>query len=158
MVDLHFDLQNVNVLEDCQSLSMLKLLITEWGADIDYVDPAGDWPLSTFADAGDMEAVKWLLENKADPNNTSTGETAIYKAIQNDNIEMVNLFLKHGASLDVVDVDQCGPLWLCKSIEMAKILIKNGADTKATDQAGFPTWHFIDDEPTRKYIEAHAKN
>ena len=157
MVDLHFEKESMNVIEFCTSLPMLKLLVDEYGADLDYVDSSGYWPLSSFAESDDINAVKWLLENKADPNKTSTGETAIYKAIQNNNLAMVKLFLKHGASLDVVDVDLCGPFLQCESVEMAKLLLENGADPLVRDQADFPCWYFIDDLETKNFIEHEAK-
>jgi len=157
IVDIHFEKTRENVIESCQSLSMLKMLVDEFGADIDYVDPSGYWPLYSFAEENEMEAVQWLLENNAKPNNTSTGQTAIYKAIQNDNLEMVKLFLKHGASLDVVDVDMCGPFFLCESVKMAELLIQSGGDLTVRDQADFPCWYFVDDEKTKAYLKNEAR-
>jgi ankyrin repeat protein len=101
--------------------------------------------------------VQWLLENKANPNQTSTVEKAIFKAIRNNNLEMVKLFLKHGASLDVVDVDMCGQFIACESMEMAKLLISKGADPTVRDQADFPSWYFIEDKEIKAYVENEAK-
>ncbi|MFT6793085.1 MAG: hypothetical protein ACJAR1_001075 [Rubritalea sp.] len=157
ILDVHYEKTREDVMEYCQSLPMLKMLVGEFRADIDYVDPSGYWPLSSFAEDDDMETVKWLLENNAKPNNTSTGATAIYKAIQNDNLEMVKLFLKHGASLDVVDVDMCGPFLGCESVKMAELLIQSGGDLTVRDQAGFPTWYFVDDEKAKAYLEKEAR-
>lgn len=157
IVDVHFEKTREHVMEHCRSLPMLKMLVDEFGADIDHVDPSGYWPLSSFAEEDKMEAVRWLLENNAKANNTSTGQTAIYKAIQNNNLEMVKLFLKHGASLDVVDVDMCGPFLLCESVKMAELLINSGGDLTVRDQANFPCWYFVDDEKTKAYLKNEAR-
>ncbi|MGJ8657478.1 MAG: ankyrin repeat domain-containing protein [Akkermansiaceae bacterium] len=156
MIDLHFDVTKKNVIEQCHGLAMLKMLVGEYGADIDYVDPSGYWPLLSFAESGDLEAVRWLLESGADPEATSTGMTAVFKAVQSGDFEMVKLFLEHGASLDVVDVDGCGVFLWCESVKMAELLMASGADPTVRDQADFPSWYFIDDEVTKAYVEGEA--
>ena len=156
MVDLHFEPNSEHAIEHCTSLEMLKMLVEEFAADINYVAGDGYWPLSSFAESDDLMAVKWLLENGANPNNTSTGETAIFKAIQNDNLEMVRLFTKHGAKLDVEDVDGWSVLFPCESIVMAQYLIKNGASPTSLDQVGFPCWHWVDDQSTKDFLKQEA--
>jgi hypothetical protein len=47
LIDLHFEKTRVNVMEHCGSLPMLKMLVGEFGANIDYVDSSGYWPLSS---------------------------------------------------------------------------------------------------------------
>lgn len=156
MVDLHFEKTKKNVIECCVSLPMLKMLVVEFGADMDYVDGSGYWPLLSFAESDDLEAVRWLLENGADVETTSTGMTAVFKAVQSDDVEMVELFLKHGASLDVLDVDGCGVFSMCESVGMAELLIKGGVDLLVKDQADFPCWYFIDDVETKKFVQGEA--
>jgi len=157
MLDLHFSKQIESAISYCYSMEMLKMLVEEFGADVNEVDEEGYWPLSRFAESNDLATVKWLLENGADPNQTSTGETAIYKAIREDNGEMVQLFLDHGASLIVEDVDGWNPMSMCKSVEIARLLIDNGVDLLVRDQGDFPCWYFINDEETKIYVEAEAR-
>lgn len=156
MVDLHFAPTDEHAINHCNSLAMLKLLVKKHGADINHVGSDGYWPLAIFAENDDLEAVTWLLENGADPNTTSTGSTAIYKAIANDNLPMVKLLIKHGASVKVTDVDGCSPFFSCESLAMAKLLLDQGADPTVLDQADFPCWQFIDDQKAKAFLQAEA--
>lgn len=157
MVNLHFEPSTVNAIEYCTSLDMLKMLVMGFKANVNFVAGDGYWPLSSFAETDDLDAVKWLLENGADPNNTSTGETAIFKAIRNDNLDMVKLFVQKGAKVDVEDVDGWSVLFPCTSIEMATYLISQGADPTSLDQAGFPCWNWVDDPATKAYLKDEAQ-
>ncbi len=156
MVDLHFEPDSKDVTEQCHHLEVLKLLVVDHGADINYVASDGTWPLANFAEKDHLEAVSWLLENGADPNTTSTGETAIFKAITNDNLDMVRLMVERGAKVDVEDVDGWSVLFACKSVEMAKFLIEQGVDPKATDQCGFPCFRWAYGEDTQAYLKEEA--
>lgn len=158
MVDLHFEPTTEHAIEHCHNVTMLEMLVNEFGADIDHLSSDGYWPLSNFAEANDLEAVTWLLKSKADPNNTSTGETAIFKAIRNDNIAMVKLLIQYGAKLDVEDVDGWSVLFPCESVPMARYLIEQGADPTSLDQAGFPCWGMVDDQPTKDFLKKEAVN
>ena len=157
MVELHFAPTKNHAIEHCLHLPMLQMLVKEFEADINHVDESGYWPLSNFSEADDLEAVTWLLENNADPNTSSSGETAIFKAIQNDNVKIVQLFVKHGAKIDAEDCDGWSVLFPCESIIMAKYLIEQGADPTALDQAGFPCWNMIDDQETKDFLKKEAQ-
>lgn len=71
---------------------------------------------------------------------------------------MVESFIKHGASLDVQDIDGWAPLFACKSLSMAEYLIGQGADPVVTDQCDFPCWNMIDDQATQDFLMKEAKN
>lgn len=157
ITDLHFSPTRNHAIEHCLRLPMLKMLVEEFEADINYVDESGHWPLANFTEANDLEAVTWLLKNNADPNNTSTGETAIFKAIRENNLEMVKLLVKHGAKIDVEDCDGWSVLFPCESVTLAKYLIEQGADPTALDQAGFPCWNMIDDPATKNFLKKEAQ-
>jgi ankyrin repeat protein len=157
MVDLHFEPTQEHAIEHCNNLAMLEMLIGEFGADINHISGDGYWPLSSFAEADDLDAVTWLLENKANPNNTSTGETAIFKAIRNDNLSIVKLLVQNGAKIDAEDCDGWSVLFPCESIIMAKYLIEQGADPTALDQADFPCWNMIDDQETKDFLKKEAQ-
>lgn len=156
MVDFHFQPTVEHAIEHCGDLEMLKLLVVDYNADINNVASDGSWPLSDFAEADDIEAVTWLLDNGADPNTTSTGETAIFKAIRNDNHAIVQLLVERGAKVDVEDVDGWSVLFPCRSVAMAKYLIEQGADPTSLDQAEFPCWNWIDDKKTRNFLKQEA--
>lgn len=156
MVDLHFAPSEEHAIEHANSIPMLELLVVEFGADINHVSPDGYWPLSSFAESGDLTAVRWLLDQGADPNNTSTGETALFKALHRNNLEMIQLLIERGAGVNVRDVDGWTPLFACQSVEAAKLLIGRGADPTITDQADFPCWEWTKDLETRDFLKASA--
>lgn len=54
-------------------------------------------PLSVAASAGELPAVKWLVENGANPNRVAVGQTALKKAIESNEAEIVSFLLEHGA-------------------------------------------------------------
>ena len=75
---------------------------------------------------------KWLDVNEKN----GVGETPIFFAVYNNNLEMVKLLVKHGAILDVITY--CGsPLLLnClrhKDNKIVKFLIDSGADVNVKD-------------------------
>jgi len=156
MIDMHFEPHTEHATEHCSNLKILQLLVTDHKADINFVASDGTWPLANFTETNDHKAVTWLLNNGADPNTTSTGQTAIFNAIRNDNLDLVKLLLKHGASIKAEDVDGWSVLFPCESVSMAHYLIKNGADPTSLDQAGFPCWHWVDDNKTKEYLKKEA--
>ena len=158
MLDFHFEPSSEHAIDHCTSIAMLKLLVIDFKADINHLAGDGECPLSSFAELGDLSAVTWILEHGADPNKTSTGETAIFKAINQDHLDMVKLLFKHGAKIDVTDVDGWTVVFACESLAVAQYLIEKGADPTLLDQAGFPCWKWVDDPATRSYLMQEAKN
>jgi len=118
-----------------RSLEMMQLL-HKHGANLNFICGAGEWPLKEFADEGDLEAIRWLLANGADPNLTSTGETALFNAIRSDHLEAAKLLIEAGADVNAQDVDGDGTFFRCKSISAAKLLLEKGANPQLRDLTG----------------------
>ncbi|MBS0206002.1 MAG: ankyrin repeat domain-containing protein [Planctomycetes bacterium] len=135
---------------------MARCCITEFGADINRINPCGRSPLMRFAEANDLRAVQWLLENGALVDQTSTGETALFSAIRSDNLEMIRLLIDAGANVNQYDVDMCVPLHCTQSIESAALLLDRGANPTLRDQASFPCWTFVCNPDVQRYLEAAA--
>jgi ankyrin repeat protein len=117
------------------SLAMLRLL-AEAGADIDFVDGCGDWPLKGAAGANDTDRVAWLLSHGAKVDNTSTGETALHAAVQADAREVMDQLLAAGANPNAQDVDGWTPFFHARSREAIHRLRKAGGDPAIGDDAG----------------------
>lgn len=145
-----------HAISECNGLEMLTMLVAEFHADPNHVDRSGYWPLKTFAEADDLPAVQWLLGRGVKIDQTSTGETALFSAVGQDNLEMVRLLIAAGANVNQQDVDMCVPLYRCRSVAMAELLLEAGADPTIPDQCDFPPWHFVEEPETRRLIQEAA--
>lgn len=59
-------------------------------------------PLCTAAASGKLEAVEWLIENGADPNQIAASQTALKEAVDNDEPTIVRYLLENGANPNIV--------------------------------------------------------
>ena len=116
-------------------LSMLKLLI-DAGAKVNDVSGGGTWPLLDACEAGNPQAVEYLLQSGADPNLTSTGLTALFPAVGSDNIDCVRLLLEAGADVNATDCDGWTCLFHLQSDALAQLLLDHGASPAIADQCG----------------------
>jgi ankyrin repeat protein len=151
-----FEPEEKNVIDYCEHFPTVKMLLSEFGADINRINPCGRSPLIRFAASNDILAVKWLLENGALVDQTSTGETALFSAIRTDSLEMIKLLIDAGANVNQYDCDQCVPLHCTQSIESAALLLDRGANPTLRDQASFPCWHFVRNPDVQRYLVAAA--
>lgn len=106
------------------------------GADINHINGEGYSLLMYAAERGDVAFAQALLERGANPDATSTGETALHKAVAFEKRELVELLLKHRANPNAQDVDGYSPLCLAKCEEIMAILLKAGADPALKDSMG----------------------
>lgn len=117
-----------HVLDDCESVEVLKVLIDEFKVDPNRVDDCGYWPLKRFVENDDLETVRWLLAHGANVDCTSHGETALFRAVWNNNLDMLRLLLESGANPNQRDCDGDVPLHCARSADAARLLIAHGAD------------------------------
>lgn len=109
------------------AVAVLRALL-EAGADINYVDGTGYWPLKSAAEDGDVERVAFLLKAGAAAETTTAGQTALHVAASFDQVAIVRMLLDAGARVNVLDVDGYSPLHEAKSAEVARVLLDAGAD------------------------------
>ncbi len=86
---LHFAIQYCNN----NLIDMINLLI-EFGADVNQMKYHGETPLSYAVDAGNYDAVKFLLEKGAVVNNRQL-HTPIDSAVMMGHLEILKLLLEH---------------------------------------------------------------
>lgn len=105
------------------------------GADFNTVGSDGYWLLKSAAEGGDERFADQLLRLGADPNTTSTGETALHTATIHDHLRIVDRLLAQGADPNAADVDGHTPLMYARSLESIDRLLKAGAEVNSKDQA-----------------------
>ena len=98
-------------------------------------DFVGNTPLLMALDCNHMELVRFLLDNKADPNcEVDDGETALIKAVTSDHkdsVEITRLLLEAGARVSPDEATGISPLHRAAvrgHVEHARLLLENGAD------------------------------
>ena len=85
-------------------------LLLQYGADPNaWVGEAELTPLHLAMRSDNKEAIRLLLEAGADPNvESEEGELAMRWAVENGDLEMVNLFLRFGAGKTINEFGPCG--------------------------------------------------
>lgn len=120
-------------------LECVKILL-EHNADANKADVDGKVPLVEALIARDPATVKLLWENGATLQNADKGQI-LGQAVRDCNIDLIEDFLKYGASIDEIDDEGLTPLHVAVlhgQLSMAKFLLSKGADpNKPSD--GLPT-------------------
>lgn len=125
------DENGFRIIHNAGSAEVIRLL-QKAGADVNAISGGGDWPLKDACASADPVLVEYLLENGAEVNRTSTGETALFSAVASDSLECVRLLLDAGAQINVTDVDGWTCLYHVRSLPMAELLLAHGADPGLT--------------------------
>jgi ankyrin repeat protein len=120
-------------------LEIVKLLL-ERGGDINsthQIKDGGDILEATplwhaYAQGRNMEAVAFLLEQGAPPDN------CLFAAAWNDDIEAAELFKGHGAAIDAVahDATPFSASFLWRKFAIAEWFLQNGANVDFADAGG----------------------
>ena len=121
--------EEIHAVHHCRDLATLRLLVEDHGAMVNVESAGGQWPLKSFSESGDVEAVAWLLEHGAKPDFTFCGETALHLAAAGDHLACARLFLQAGANPNQKDVDGCVPMSGVRShgmLEIKKLRDKTG--------------------------------
>ncbi len=129
-----------------ERLDIARALVAK-GADVNEKDLDGNSCLHRAVSKGNIEIIKFLLENKADvgaKNNYFDGETALYIAIkEKKSIEIIKLLIAKGADVNTKG-GQYGYTLLSMAlghpdyINVMQLLIKNGADVNLTNGGWTP--------------------
>jgi ankyrin repeat protein len=117
-------------------LESAKYLLTK-GADINEVDRDGNTVLNTVSIWDRIDLASFLIENGADVNKPDNlGNTPLYEACVNHSIEMVKLLLDKGANVNFTNAYGQSPLMVSNDLELADLLIENGANEELEDIDG----------------------
>lgn len=146
--------RDVLIIHYCRDLPTLQLLVEQYGAKINEVDPNGDWPLATFAAAGLVDGVAWLLAHGAEPDLTYNGATALHYAVGGDHVECARLLLNAGANPNAQDTDGCVALRSVSSNAMLDLLLAHKADANLGDQCDFKPSYWVNKPELRARMES----
>ena len=152
-VDASVRPRKIQAIHHCGDLATLQLLVERYGAVVNVEDGAGYWPLKSFAEAGDIGAVAWLLAHGANPDFTSTGETALHAAVSGNHLECARLLLEAGANPNQQDVDGQVPMWRVDSHDMLDLLLSYRADPSIGDQCGHKPSHWVENPELKARLQ-----
>lgn len=126
-----------------QLKSLEKLL--EEGVDPNTVNEVGYTPTMAAAHDGRVDCLKLLISTGANVNLADdSGRTALINAVQHSTVETVRLLLDQGSNVNHQTELGHSPLMHVPfnnypptdCVELAGLLIENGADIRATDKTG----------------------
>ena len=126
-------------IHEASNIEIIRLLVKA-GADVNLIAGDGRFPLLAAAEAGDGLLARRLIELGAQVDNTSTGETALHIAVQEDQVDVMRLLLEYGADPNALDVDDSPPLDRAWSLPAMELLFGAGARAELirTWAAGYP--------------------
>jgi ankyrin repeat protein len=139
------------------NVEIIKLLLSR-GATIDKTAVDGSTPLETAAWFGRTAVVKYLLEQRANPNIAGFHGAPLHAAVGGGHLEVVELLLKAGANPNIrIGASGIEPgatplhrhswrgVWPTFP-QIAKLLVENGADVNATTAKGATPLEFAEKE------------
>jgi ankyrin repeat protein len=121
-----------------QNNTRLLDIVLQAGADTIRVPELGTTALMIAADCGSVKAVRCLLQHKPDllDAHDDIGRTALFPALQNNNLEVASALLDAGASATILSRSRETTLMVCSDVATARRLLELGVDIRARDQSG----------------------
>lgn len=116
-----------NILNAASAIEVIEVLVKE-GFDLNFIASDGYTLLKSAAEDNNKKLVDGLLKLGTNTETTSTGDTALHKAICFDYLDIAETLLKAGANSNAQDVDGWSPLHYCESKKSIDLLLKFGAD------------------------------
>ncbi|KAL6061525.1 Osteoclast-stimulating factor 1 [Balamuthia mandrillaris] len=117
----------------------MEMMLGEDGVSVNGKDSLGCTALHWAASAGHVEAIKWLLANKANPNaQNNQGETPLHKAAWRNFVEACTFLVKGGAERRLLNKDERAAYSYARSDECRRVCAPEqsaGATTNALQRA-----------------------
>ncbi|KAJ3666966.1 hypothetical protein Zmor_002382 [Zophobas morio] len=130
---MHFALKNLSFCEEVVSF------LTDKGQSVDVSGEIGRQLLNHVVTNGQVQTVRWLLENGA---LDGDGEHILHYACKHQNLDVVKLLLAKGAKLNLPDAKGKLPIhYACKNLEaeIVQMLLSSGSEVDVPDAKGrFP--------------------
>lgn len=116
------------------------------GFSIDSRDDKGETPLIKATVLDELQALKYLLENGADPSlQDNNGWNVLHWASLRGNPDVIELLISHVPSIDSITNEGATPLMVaaadCHNLQAVKCLLEKGADPSLQDNKGRNVLH-----------------
>ncbi|MCM8538248.1 MAG: ankyrin repeat domain-containing protein [Lentisphaeraceae bacterium] len=121
-----------NILTAASGVEVFELLVSE-GLDVNFISNDCYTALKSAAEDNDKSLTKSLLRLGANTETSSTGDTALHKAIYLDHLDIAEVLLDAGANPNAQDIDGDTPLNCCQSKKAIDLLLRFGADLSLVD-------------------------
>lgn len=82
----------------------------------------------------------------------SRGETPLFRAVRNDNIELVSRMIDDRANINALNSNGCNLGFFCNSLNMIKLLIKNGLKYNTKNYKGNTILEYVVDNEIKDYL------
>jgi hypothetical protein len=130
----------------------------------EVVKPTGYTPLVLALTANQTKIIKYLLNNKANPNIRCKGKTPLMFACEANNKRQIKLLLSKGSKVN--ETDSAGNTALIYAVQkqphsVARLLLKHGALLNARNNAGFTARdmaHLSGNKPMLNYLRTMFEN
>ena len=83
----------------------------------------------------------------------SRGETPLFRAVRNNNIELVSRMLDDGADINSLNGKGCNLGFFCNSLNMMKLLIENGLKYNIKNYKGNTVLEYVGDKKIKNYLQ-----
>ncbi len=129
-------------------------MLVEAGADINFISGEGYTLLKYSAEGVNAEMVRALLDMGADTDAETKrySTTPLYVAVQQDDLEIVQMLLEAGANPNAQNADLWFPPSHAQSIEMVQLLLDYGANIHLTDEVGKDALQHQNDPEVAAYL------
>jgi ankyrin repeat protein len=121
---------------------VIKNLVAKYPKLVHAVSIDGYQPLGLACLFGRMDAVRFLIENRADVNFPSVNEqkvTPLHSAVTGGHKDIVRILIAHGADVNITQQFDLTPLHAAAQsghVEIVKLLLENGADKGMVSKDG----------------------
>ncbi len=133
----------------------IQILLT-LGVSADSLSSDGKWtPLIVAAYRNNTKLIQLLLKRRIKVNRINKfGRTALHVAVMRDSLDVAKILLGNGAEVNKIDYSQSMPIHYIKSYKMASLLLENDAVVGFRNKKGLTPIFFVPDERTMRLLIA----
>lgn len=146
-------------MEECEpynieSISKRLYILLESNSKVELIKKIKEYVGPSFLYIKNEEEYEIEKKNGANlEEKDSRGETPIFRAVRNNNIELVNRMLDDGADINSLNSNGCNLGFFCNSLNMMRLLIENGLKYNIKNYKGNTVLEYVVDKKIKKYLQ-----